>query len=208
VLDEGVLAQIVAAATAALADRIEAPGGPVVSNLRPAVQVAVDAVLSARLQEAVDGVLAGRLSTAIDAVMGPRVQATVEAARLATADATADVVSAAATRAAGAAAQAAADATTALLSQGGHAALDTSAISAGVTRAVAATLDEFGVRVDRDIDALDARIQSLATILEDVVAAVQDTLSRRRGASTEALDLLRQVAAEQAQPRLRGGGAG
>jgi hypothetical protein len=66
---------------------------------------------------------------------------------------------------------------------------------------VAATLDEFGARVDRDMDALELRIQALATILEGVVAAVQDTLSRRRGASTEALELLRQVAADQAKPR-------
>jgi len=72
-------------------------------------------------------------------------------------------------------------------------------VSAAVGTAVAASMDELGARVDRDIDAVERRLQELAVLLEGVVAAVQDVLSRRRGASTEALEMLRQVAAEQAR---------
>ena len=206
VLDEGVLGQIVASATAALAEHISAPTGPVVANIRPAVQVAVDAALAGRLQGAVDAALAARLKTAIDEVMGPRVQATVEAARMATADAAADAAAVAAERAADAAATAATDATTAALARIGQGGVDTAELAAVVAGAVAATLDEFGARVDSDLDGLEERLAALAGVLEGVVVAVQDALSRRRGASTEALDLLRQVAADQGKPR-RGRGS-
>jgi hypothetical protein len=64
--------------------------------------------------------------------------------------------------------------------------------------AVAATLDEFGIRVESGLDAMGLRIESLADIVEQVVATVEDLMSRRRGASTEAITLLRQVAAEAA----------
>jgi len=137
VLDEEVLTKIVAAATAALAERIESPGGAVVTNLRPAVQVAVDAALASRVDDAVDHAFARRLTGAIDEVMGPRVEATVEASRLATVEEARRVAKE-------------------ISAPNG---LDE--ISATVAQAVAHALD--GVRAD--LDALDARVRSLTDVL-------------------------------------------
>jgi hypothetical protein len=86
-------------------------------------------------------------------------------------------------------------------------------LTAGMVSAVAATLDEFGTRVDHDLDTMADRLERLSDVLERVVVTVDEVVSRRRGVPSEAIVLLRQVAAETTEQirtdnRSRRGGAG
>ena len=72
-------------------------------------------------------------------------------------------------------------------------------LTAGLVSAVAATLDEFGTRVDHDLDTMADRLERLSDVLEQVVAAVDDVTARRRGTPSDAIVMLRQVAAETSE---------
>jgi hypothetical protein len=68
-------------------------------------------------------------------------------------------------------------------------------LTAAMIASVATALDQFGERVDADLDRMGARLAAVADVLERTLAAVEE-MATRRGARGEALDLLRQIAAE------------
>lgn len=80
-------------------------------------------------------------------------------------------------------------------------------LSTALVSAVAATLDDFGTRMDRDLAAMGDRLEAMGDLLRQVVDAIADALPRRRG-EPDALALLRQVAAETTGTPRPGDGAG
>lgn len=62
--------------------------------------------------------------------------------------------------------------------------------------ALAGTLDEFGGRVDNDLDSMSQRLAAIADLLTKLVAGIDEAVGRRREGSSETFTLLRKVAAE------------
>jgi DNA anti-recombination protein RmuC len=71
-------------------------------------------------------------------------------------------------------------------------------ITAAMVSAVAASLQDFGGKVQRDLDSMGMRLEKLSEILDRAVTVLSSMGSRRRDGQTEALALLRQVADEAA----------
>jgi trimeric autotransporter adhesin len=204
-----------------IAARLEATIAQVSGFVPDAVEQAARSIESS-VRSGVAQSVATTLGQALDSLLGPSVEEAVEAALgarpassgevttemvLAAADAAASAAAtAAASAASGAAATAAAHAAADAVSEAmttlpavSRAGTESPELTSGLISAVAGTIDDFGTQVDGALDEMASRIDSLSDGMQRLAAVLEDMLSRRRGPSTEAVTLLRQVAAEGAE---------
>ncbi|MHB8466289.1 MAG: hypothetical protein ACYDH6_11415 [Acidimicrobiales bacterium] len=192
-----------------------APAGPDVTELAEELERRTSDLVRASVAEAIE--------EAIEASIAP----TLRSAGRAIADAAADAAAEAATEGAGRAVidtDAIADNTAASLADAvasieeivrqalsvralsSHRPPEGQEMTAAMMSAVAASLDEFALRVEGDLDRMGTRLAALAEVLEQLI---EESAARRRNAGQGAVELLRVVASERAaarKPRRRSGG--